>query len=118
VSVAIDLAGPTAFADPRPLTSEELRRAPVRWPRPSALAVALAVDGAKAQAGALSLGLATVGDLLEHLPRDRREARAIAQLIDGEAVTIAVEVRSIHARAVRRRGMKPLVEATVADASG
>jgi ATP-dependent DNA helicase RecG len=118
VSITVDLAGPTAFADPRALTSEELRRAPVRWPRPSVLAVALAVDGAKAQAGALSLGLATVGDLLEHLPRDRREARAIAQLVDGEAVTIAAEVRSIHARPVRRRGMKPLVEATVADSSG
>jgi ATP-dependent DNA helicase RecG len=118
VSLTVDLAGPTAFADPRRLTPEELRGAPVRWPRPSALAVTLAVDGAKAQAGALSLGLATVGDLLEHLPRDRREARAIAQLVDGEAVTIAVEVRSIHARPVRRRGMKPLVEATVADSSG
>jgi ATP-dependent DNA helicase RecG len=83
VSVSVDRAGPTAFGDSRPLTTEELCGAAVRWPRPSALAVPLPVDGAKAQAGALSLGLATVGDLLEHLPRDRREARAIAQLVDG-----------------------------------
>ncbi|HWK18678.1 MAG TPA: ATP-dependent DNA helicase RecG, partial [Solirubrobacteraceae bacterium] len=60
----------------------------------------------------------TVGDLLEHLPRDRRESRAVAQLVSGETATVVVEVRSIAARPVRRRGMRPLVEATVADDSG
>lgn len=35
-----------------------------------------------------------------------------------EVATVLVEVRSITSRPVRRRGMKPLVEATVADASG
>ena len=35
-----------------------------------------------------------------------------------ETATVLVEVRSIRSRPVRRRGMKPLVEATVADATG
>ncbi len=59
-----------------------------------------------------------VGDLLEHLPRDRRESRQIAQLQPGEQATVAVEVRSISGRAVRRRGMRGLVEASVFDATG
>src|SRR6185503_14626753 len=63
-------------------------------------------------------GLGTVGDLLEHLPRDTGEARTVATLVPGETATVLVEVRSITSRPVRRRGMKPLVEATVADATG
>ncbi len=59
-----------------------------------------------------------VGELLEHLPRDRREARTIARLQPGEQATVAVEVRAISGRAVRRRGMRGLVEATVFDRSG
>jgi ATP-dependent DNA helicase RecG len=108
----------TAFADGRPLQRAELRSAPVRYPRPSVLARELKVEGAKAAAAAVTLGLSTVGDLLEHLPRDRRDARAVDQLVIGEVATVAVEVRAIASRPVRRRGMRPLVEATVADASG
>jgi ATP-dependent DNA helicase RecG len=108
----------TEFAGARPLTAEELAQAPVRYPRPSALAQPLALDHAKAQTAAAGLGLITVGDLLEHIPRDRREARSVAQLVSGETATVVVEVRSIASRPVRRRGMRPLVEATVADGSG
>ncbi len=108
----------TAFASSRPLDASELAAAPVRYPRPSALARRLTIEGAKAQAAALTLGLETVGDLLEHLPRDHREARSVAQLADGETATVVVEVRAITSRPVRRRGMRPLVEATVGDASG
>ena len=36
----------------------------------------------------------------------------------GESATVVVEVRSIASRPVRRRGMRPLVEATVADDTG
>ena len=36
----------------------------------------------------------------------------------GETATVVVEVRSIASRPVRRRGMRPLVEATVGDAPG
>src|SRR6478736_2585403 len=108
----------TAFATSRPLQQDELDAAPVRYPRPSALAKPLALQGAKSQEAAQTLGLNTIADLLEHLPRDRREARAVAELEAGESATIVVQVRSISSRPVRRRGMRPLVEATVADPSG
>ena len=108
----------TAFATSRPLQQDELDAAPVRYPRPSELARPLALHGAKTQQAAQTLGLNTIADLLEHLPRDRREARAVAELEVGESATIVVQVRSISSRPVRRRGMRPLVEATVADSSG
>ena len=73
---------------------------------------------ARAKDAADSLGLHDVGDLLEHVPRARREARTIGALVPGETATVLVEVRAIAARSVRRRGMRPLVEATVADATG
>jgi ATP-dependent DNA helicase RecG len=109
---------PTAFATTDELDLDELLGAPLRWPRPSELARALKVTPPKAAEAAATLGLETVGDLLEHLPRDRREARTVATLTAGEGATVVVEVRSIASRAVRRRGMKPLVEAVVADESG
>jgi ATP-dependent DNA helicase RecG len=109
---------PTAFTTATPFADAELRGAPVRLPAPERLRRPLKLEGARAVQGAESLGLQTVGDLLEHLPRDRREARAVADLITGETATVVVEVKQIASRAVRRRGMRPLVEATVADASG
>jgi ATP-dependent DNA helicase RecG len=107
-----------AFASSQELTTGQLAAAPVRYPRPSRLAKELRVEGAKASRAAETLGLRTIGDLLEHLPRDRREARTIAELVPGEAATVVVEVRRISSRSVRRRGMRPLVEATVADETG
>jgi ATP-dependent DNA helicase RecG len=111
-------AGPVAFGSVQPLAPEELREAPVRWPRPSRLEAPLKVASKRAAAGLAKLGLQTVGDLLAHLPSDSREARTIAGLQEGEPATVTVEVRTIRARPVRRRGMRPLVEATVFDASG
>ena len=108
----------TAFGSSRPLAHEELQAAPVSYPRPSRLGKALSLDGPKAEHAADVLGLHTVGDLLEHLPRDQREARAVAQLVAGESATVVVQVRAISSRPVRRRGMRPLVEATVADDTG
>jgi ATP-dependent DNA helicase RecG len=112
------VSAPTRFADAEPLAREELARAPVRAPRPSRLSARLAIDNPKAAEGADALGLTSVARLLEHLPRDRREARTVAELQRGESATVVVEVRSIASRPVRRRGMRPLVEATVADGSG
>ena len=108
----------TAFGSSQPLEPEELEQAPVRYAQPSRLRKQLSLEGAKAQRAAEALGLRTVGDLLGHLPRDRREARAVAELEPGETATVVVEVRSIASRSVRRRGMRPLVEAAVADATG
>jgi ATP-dependent DNA helicase RecG len=110
---------PSAFASDDAPTREQLVGAPVRWPRPSILAAALPLPaGAKVAEGAAALGLDTVGDLLEHLPRDVRESRTVGALVPGEQATISVEVRSIRSRPVRRRGMRPLVEATVFDETG
>jgi ATP-dependent DNA helicase RecG len=107
------------FASPTALSLEELTEAPVRWPRPSRLRAPLEPQAAKKLAGGLrALGLETVGDLLEHLPSDSREARSVAALRAGEQATVTVEVRRIASRSVRRRGMRPLVEATVFDATG
>ena len=108
----------TAFATSDPFGPDELRDAPVRYPRPSRLRAALSLDGPKAQRAAETLGLHAVGDLLLHLPRDQREARAVAELVPGDSATVVVQVRSISSRSVRRRGMRPLVEATVADETG
>ncbi|HZV75031.1 MAG TPA: ATP-dependent DNA helicase RecG [Conexibacter sp.] len=109
------------FASAEPLDTQALHAAPVHLPRPSRLAAPLPGSGelgAKAARALDTLGLHTVGDLLEHLPRARGEARVVATLSRGETATVLVEVRKIDTRSVRRRGMKPRVEATVADASG
>ena len=107
-----------AFADSREPSVDEWLAAPVRWPRPSLLAEPLSWSHGKLAEAAASIGLETVGDLLRHLPRGTGEARMIADLQPEDVATVLVEVRSITSRPVRRRGMKPLVEAVVADASG
>ena len=109
---------PTAFATLTELSENALRDAPVRWPRPSAWALKLAWEAPTVAEAAAQLGLHTVGDLLAHLPRDTGEGRTVAELAPDEVATVVVEVRSIASRPVRRRGMKPLVEATVADETG
>jgi ATP-dependent DNA helicase RecG len=111
-------AAPFAFGETRRLGRRELREAPVRWPRASVLQAPLELPTAKATAGMASLGVSTVADLLEHVPRDRREARRIADLQADELATVAVEVSAIASRAVRRRGMRGVVEATVFDQTG
>jgi ATP-dependent DNA helicase RecG len=108
-----------AFAAAEDLTREEMLEAPVRWVHPAAWDAELDVPGGKkAQAAAELLGLTTAGALLEHLPRGRQTARTVAALVPGETASVVVEVRSIRSRPVRRRGMRPLVEATVADETG
>jgi len=109
---------PVGFADVLPLTRVQMLAAPVRWPRPSRLAEPLDLPAGKTTDGMATLGIETVGDLLEHLPRDHREARMVAALREGEQATVAVQVRSIASRAVRKRGMRGLVEASVFDESG
>jgi ATP-dependent DNA helicase RecG len=110
--------GARAFAGARDLAWDEMLGAPVRWPRPSRLQVSLELKAGKMADGMTTLGLDTVGDLMEHMPRDHRETRRVADLRAGEQATVAVEVRSIAGRAVRRRGMRGLVEASVFDATG
>jgi ATP-dependent DNA helicase RecG len=108
----------TAFGTHDELDREALSAAPIRWPRPSRLLAPVGWEPRPAAEAAETLGLTTVGDLLAHLPRDSGEARTIAELAPDETATVIVEVRSISSRPVRRRGMKPLVEATVTDGTG
>ncbi len=70
--------------------------------------------------GLAALGIATHGDLIEHLPhthRDRREVRGIGEIGVGEEATVAVTVRDVKVRPTRRRGLKK-VEAHVFDDTG
>jgi ATP-dependent DNA helicase RecG len=88
-------------------------------PRPSLLAAAVEAKGKTAE-GLETLGIATHGDLIEHLPfthRDRREARTVASLGVGEEATVAVAVRSVTVKPMRDRRRKR-VEARVFDQSG
>ncbi len=117
-SLARPASSVLAFAAARRLSRAELLGAPVRWPRPQRLREPLALSVGKLADGMRTLGLSTIGELLEHLPRDSREARTVAQLAPGEQATVAVQVRAIATRPVRRRGMRPLVQATVHDATG
>ncbi len=108
---------PTVFASTDPLP-DEAGFAP-RYPSVERFDAELKIPfGEKAAKAAERLKLTTVGALLEHIPRDRRAARTIGELALDEVATVVVEVRSIKSRPVRRRGMKPLVEARVADGSG
>src|SRR3954453_4846954 len=109
---------PTAFASADELDAAALSAAPVHWPRPSRLDEPVTWKPRPAAEAAESLGLTTVGALLDHIPRDSGEARTIAELAPDEVATVIVEVRSISSRPVRRRGMKPLVEAVVGDGTG
>jgi len=109
---------PRAFAATEELDRAVLEAAPVRWPRPSELARPVSWKPAPAAEAAEALGLTTVGALLEHLPRDTGEARTVGELQLEETATVLVEVRSVRSRPVRRRGMRPLVEAVVGDGTG
>jgi ATP-dependent DNA helicase RecG len=106
------------FASTRRLSRAEMLGAPVRWPRPSRLEGSLDVPQRKLADGLQALGLTSVGALLEHTPRDSRDARTVRDLKAGEQATVSVQVRAIGARPVRRAGMKPLVEAAVFDETG
>jgi ATP-dependent DNA helicase RecG len=109
---------PRAFAATDELAEGDLLEAPVRWPRPEALTKRVDWKPAPAAAAAEALEIETVGELLEHLPRDTGEARTIGELELEDTATVLVEVRSVRSRPVRRRGMRPLVEAVVGDGTG
>jgi ATP-dependent DNA helicase RecG len=103
-----------------PLARQELLAAPLRPPRPSRLQRPLKGSAPKLAGALQTLGIATVGDLIEHLPRQLRASRTVQTLRPGEQATIAVQVSSIKRRTIRRRGGRSLtlVEAKVFDHSG
>lgn len=107
-----------SFATGQPLDRGQLVRAPLRWPSPRRLVAGVPAPGPKATAALQTLGADTIGGLLAHLPRTASVARTIDELAIGESATIVVVVESIRSRPVRRRGMRPMVEATVGDGTG
>ena len=107
-----------AFAGCEEIPDAVLHGMPPRYPRVTRLYEELKFPNKRAAQSAERIGLRAVADLLEHLPRGRLEVRTIADLLPGEVATVTVEVRSITSRPVRRRGMKPLVEAVVGDDTG
>src|SRR5437763_4724151 len=112
-------AGPLRFASTDPLDDAELTAGSRTAPRPSRLAVALPRTSKRGAAALESLGVGSLGDVLEHLPfrhEDRREARPIVSLTAGEEATVIADVRRIARR--RTRGRVSVVEATVVDEDG
>jgi ATP-dependent DNA helicase RecG len=111
---------PHRFASTEELTLDAARApAPRSLPAPSRLLDPLALRGAAAK-GAASLGIETVGDLLEHFPhshRDRRDVRKIATLAPEQEATVAAVVSSVGVRPMRNRRQKR-VEARVLDDTG
>jgi ATP-dependent DNA helicase RecG len=109
---------PLAFGSTEPFGVDRLLAAPLRRARPSRWARSSGFGGKKALASAAHLGIDSVGGLLRHLPVESGAISTISGLRPDERATVLVEVRSIRSRPVRRRGMRPLVEALVTDGSG
>jgi len=121
---AQESAPPRAFATGVAQDRERLRAAPLRGrPRPTRLAAPIQTlrgAGPRLAEAASELGVASLGDLLWHVPhgyRDRTALSEIGELRLGQEGTVLAEVRSVRLRPTRRRGLT-ILEATVADASG
>jgi ATP-dependent DNA helicase RecG len=111
-----------SFAGTSRLTKAQLREAPIRWPRPSALdapLTALEGVGPRLAEAAASVGLATVGDLLFHVPHSHRnrEVVDVASLEPGKRASVLVEVLGGTPRPFRR-GKLSFVSVKVGDESG
>ncbi|MBF6621363.1 MAG: hypothetical protein ITG02_14185, partial [Patulibacter sp.] len=109
---------PLAFGSNEPFGVDRLIAAPLRRPRPSRWERSSGFSGKKALAAAAHLGIDRVGGLLGHLPVESGAISTIGTLRPDERSTVLVEVVQIRSRPVRRRGMRPLVEALVTDGSG
>ncbi|HEY0392260.1 MAG TPA: hypothetical protein VGC63_11165, partial [Solirubrobacterales bacterium] len=111
-----------SFAGASELTQAQLREAPLRWPRPSALDVSLqALEGVgpKLAEAAADAGIATVGDLLLRFPHRHRDRRIVPveSLEPKQQATIAVDVLDNAPRPFRRRGLS-ILSVRVGDESG
>ncbi|HKH22119.1 MAG TPA: hypothetical protein VKA88_00735, partial [Solirubrobacterales bacterium] len=115
---------PRALGTGEVLEREGLLGAPLgTLPRPAILDAPLTKlrgAGPKLAAAAAEMGIASMGDLLRHLPhayRDRAEPVQLGDLRLGEEATVEVEVAGARVRPTRRRRLT-ILEADVSDASG
>ncbi len=111
-----------SFAGARELSGEDLRDAPVHWPRPSALDVSIqALDGVgpKLLEAAAEAGIETVGDILLRFPHRHRDRQIqpLGSLQQGEEGTVLVEVLGTKPRPFRKRGLT-ITSVKVGDESG
>ena len=111
-----------SFAGESELGPEQLREAPVRWPRPSVLELpltALSGVGPKLAEAAAEAGIATVGDLLLRFPHRHRDFTVVpvADLEPKKQATVRVEVLGDRASTFRRRGLS-ITSVRVGDESG
>ncbi|MBS1881279.1 MAG: ATP-dependent DNA helicase RecG, partial [Actinobacteria bacterium] len=116
------LSGERPFASARAWTGKELRAAPLRWPRPSALDVsirALPGVGPKLAEAASEAGIETIWDLLLRFPHRHRsrQLRPLGSLSTGETGTVLVEVLGAKPRPFRKRRLT-IVGVKVGDESG
>ena len=115
---------PRALGSGDPLEPQRLLAAPLKtMPRPAILDASirkLRGAGPKLSAAAAEMGIATLGDLLRHLPhgyRNRAQPVGLADLRLGEEATVEVEVIRAKVRPTRRRRLT-ILEAEVRDATG
>ena len=118
------ISGPVArsFAGASELTLEQLRDAPVHWPRPSVLDASLkAIDGVgpRLAEAAAEAGISSVGDLLLRFPHSHRDRTIVpvSSLEPGKQATIKVEVLADATRPFRRRGLS-ILTVKVGDETG
>jgi ATP-dependent DNA helicase RecG len=115
---------PRALGTGEPLLRERLLEVSLRsLPRPAILdapITKLRGAGPKLAEAAAEIGIASLGDLLRHLPhtyRDRAGPVGLADLKLGEEATVEVEVAKARVRPTRRRRLT-ILEADVFDATG
>ena len=111
-----------SFAGVSEPTREQLRDAPVHWPRPSVLDASLKVldgIGPRLAEAASEAGIHTVGDLLLRIPHSHRDRTVVplAELEPGDKGTVRVEVLGNTPRPFRRRGFS-ITSVKVGDESG
>ena len=112
-----------SFAGASEWTPEQLRDAPIHWPRPSVLDISLEAllegVGPKLAEAASEVGIGTVGDLLLHVPHRHRDLSIVplSELEIGAKGTVHVEVLGNTPRPFRRKGFS-ITSVKVGDDSG
>jgi ATP-dependent DNA helicase RecG len=111
-----------SFAGTAQIDSAQLRDAPIRWSRLSALKAplsSLSGVGQKLEEAAADAGLETVGDLLLRIPHSHRDRTIVpvAEIEPGRQATVLVKVLIAKPSQFRRRGLS-ILSVKVGDDSG